>query len=79
MEDRNIIIGDIAIKDMGKVRLISRAGSIEVATARFMDSSHFEMSNTKGEFDAIGFHVWANTEYETFCNTYGTKLEVIEE
>jgi hypothetical protein len=79
MEDRNIRIGDITVKDLGKVRLTSCTGSIEVATIRFIDPSHFEMSNTKGEFDAVGSHIWANTAFEIFCDTYGTKLEAVEE
>jgi hypothetical protein len=79
MEDKNIRIGDITIKDMGKVRITSPAGFTEEAKVRFIDFGHFEMSNTKGKFDAIGSHVWANTEYEIFCDTYGTKLEAIEE
>jgi hypothetical protein len=78
VEDRNIKIGDLTIKDMGKVKVTYHAGFVEETKARYIDPSHFEMSNTKGEFDALGSHVWANADYEIFCETYGIKLEAIK-
>ena len=77
MENKIIKIGDFEIKDNGKIRLTSSVEFSESAIVKFLDSHHFEMSNTKGEFDACGSHVWANTEYEIFCHTYGITLEEI--
>jgi hypothetical protein len=76
-ENMDVKIGDVVIKDFGKVRLTSSAGFTEEALVRFIDPFHFEMSNTRGEFNAVGSHVWANTEYEIFCHTYGITIEAI--
>lgn len=79
MENREIKIGNIIVKDLGKVRIISKAGYTEEARVRFIDPSHFEMSNIRGEFDSSGSHIWAITEYEIFCDRYGVTMEVINE
>jgi hypothetical protein len=76
-ENRIIKIGNFEIADFGKIRLTSSAGFTESAIVRYLDPYHFEMSNTKGEFDACGSHVWANTEYEIFCCTNKISLEAI--
>ena len=70
----DVIIGNIAIKDGCKVR-ITNAGYSEEAFVRYIDPHHFEMSNTSGKFNAIGSHVWANTEFDDFCHRYGTIIE----
>jgi hypothetical protein len=79
MENRDIKIGNVTIKDFGKVRMTSSAGFTEEARIRFIDSYHFEMSNTRGEFGVIGSHIWANTEYEIFCHTCRITLEAVNE
>jgi hypothetical protein len=70
-------IGNIEIKDHGKLKITSPNGYSEEATVRYMDQHHFEMSNASGQFDAVGSHVWANTEYEIFCRNYGITLEAV--
>jgi hypothetical protein len=77
MKNRDIKIGNVTIKDLGKIKLTSSAGFAQEAEVRFIDSFHFEMSNIRGEFSASGSHVWANTEYEIFCHTYGITIEAI--
>ena len=74
--ETDVIIGKIAIKNGGKIRL-TNSGNSEEALVKFLDAHHFEMSNSKGEFDAIGSHVWGNTEFEDFCHRYGTTIEAI--
>ena len=76
MENREIKIGKVVIKDFGKIRITSSVSS-EEAFVRYMDEYHFEMSNTKGEFNASGSNVWGNLEYEDFCHKYGITVEAI--
>ena len=70
-------IGNVVIKDHGKIKIIAKDGYFEEALVRYMDQHHFEMSNASGQFDAIGSHVWGNTEYEIFCRNYGVTLEAV--
>jgi hypothetical protein len=70
-------IGNVKIRNNGKIKITNKDGYSEEAHIKYMDEHHFEMSNASGQFDAIGSHVWANTEYELFCHNYGITIAAI--
>jgi len=74
MENKEIRIGNVTVKDFGRIKITNADGYSEEASVRYMDEHHFEMSNIHGEFDAIGSHVWANTEYEIFNQIHGITI-----
>ena len=77
MENREIKICKVVIKDFGKLKTTSSDGYTDEFSLRYIDEYHFEMSNRDGIFGATGSHVWANAEYESFCQRKGITLEAI--
>jgi len=75
--EKSVNVNGVVVPDFGKVKIVGAA--TEIASVRYLDDHHFEMSNWKGEFDAIGSHIWANTEYEIFCKQYGIRIEAVGE
>jgi hypothetical protein len=57
----------------------SADGYHQLVNLRFIDHTHFEMSNTDLQFDERGSRVWHTTEFYEFCTKTGLELYSVKD
>ena len=77
MNKRLVRIGDLTIKDGGRMHVINADGFSQQVGVKYLDDHHFEMSDIYGQFGTCGAHIWHVTEYEMFCKKYGVLLDPV--